>query len=33
MPGPDAPIVLDAMGGDHAPREQITGAVAAVRRA
>jgi glycerol-3-phosphate acyltransferase PlsX len=31
MPGSDAPIVLDAMGGDHAPREQVAGAVAAVR--
>ena len=29
MPGPDTPIVLDAMGGDHAPREQVAGAVAA----
>jgi phosphate acyltransferase len=32
MPGSDAPIVLDAMGGDHAPREQVAGAVAAVRQ-
>ena len=32
MPGPDAPIVLDAMGGDHAPRDQVAGAVAAVRQ-
>jgi glycerol-3-phosphate acyltransferase PlsX len=31
MPGSDAPVVLDAMGGDHAPREQVSGAVAAVR--
>ena len=31
MPGSDSPIVLDAMGGDHAPREQVAGAVAAVR--
>ena len=31
MPGSGAPIVLDAMGGDHAPREQVAGAVAAVR--
>jgi glycerol-3-phosphate acyltransferase PlsX len=31
MPGPDAPIVLDAMGGDHAPRDPVAGAVAAVR--
>jgi glycerol-3-phosphate acyltransferase PlsX len=32
MPGSaDAPVVLDAMGGDHAPREQVAGAVAAVR--
>ncbi len=31
MPGSDAPIVLDAMGGDHAPRDQVAGAVAAVR--
>jgi phosphate acyltransferase len=32
MPGSDTPIVLDAMGGDHAPREQVAGAVAAVRQ-
>jgi glycerol-3-phosphate acyltransferase PlsX len=32
MPGPDAPIVLDAMGGDHAPGELVAGAVAAVRQ-
>jgi glycerol-3-phosphate acyltransferase PlsX len=31
MPGSGAPIVLDAMGGDHAPREQVAGAVLAVR--
>ena len=31
MPGSGAPIVLDAMGGDHAPREQVAGAVVAVR--
>ena len=31
MSGSGAPIVLDAMGGDHAPREQVAGAVAAVR--
>lgn len=31
MPGSDAPIVLDAMGGDHAPRDQVAGAVAAER--
>src|ERR1700722_7192166 len=30
-PGTDTPIVLDAMGGDHAPRDQVAGAVAAVR--
>jgi phosphate acyltransferase len=28
----DGPVVLDAMGGDHAPAELVAGAVAAVRR-
>ncbi len=31
MPGPAPAIVLDAMGGDHAPGEVVTGAVAAAR--
>jgi phosphate acyltransferase len=31
MPGSDAPIVLDALGGDHAPGELVAGAVAAAR--
>jgi len=32
MPGPDAPVVLDAMGGDRAPGELVAGAVAAARQ-
>lgn len=32
MPGPAVPVVLDAMGGDHAPGELVAGAVAAARQ-
>ncbi|MCU0306166.1 MAG: phosphate acyltransferase PlsX [Thermoleophilia bacterium] len=31
MPGDDVVVALDAMGGDHAPREPVAGAIAAAR--